>query len=761
MPSKSAAPAAATTYNADSITHMEDVEHVRHLPDMYIGDTGQRGLHHLINEIVNNSVDEVMAGEADHIWIVLHADNSISVRDNGRGIPPDINEKAQMSGIELAMTKLKAGGKFGDGGYRISGGLHGVGLSCVNFLSEWCTATIWRDGHVYKLRCERGLPTGPLVIAKSVQQSISIPSPIPMGEGAGGEGGTASLHRDDHVYKLRCERGLITGPIVIAKFVPQSTSIPSPIPMGEGVGGEGSGEVGSHSGTILHWLADTTIFGQYEYDIDRIVDSIRYICYLARNAAVELIDERGRIEPLIIRTPRGIEQFVDDLNQVRQPVGDIIYLNKTRQDEAGKTCYIEIAMQYSSASSETLYSFANHVHTKEGGVHVTGFRSALSRVLNQYARKIGTLKDGDENFTGDDTRDGLTAIVSVRLERPQFESNTKVKLNNTYMEKAVSGVMSEGLALYLEEHPAAAKVILDRVVASYRARLAAENAVNLMTRQCRLDNASLPGKLTDCIERDPRRCAIFLVEGDSAGGSAKGGRDRRTQAILPLRGKILNVDQAALARILENNEVRSLITAIGTGICVSGTDKTPPPPVSGGVPRNEAGWVPGGRCEVPARQPLSAFSLERLRYHRVIIMTDADVDGSHIRTLLLTFLFRYMRPVIEHGHVYMALPPLYSIRAGKNVKIYVNTQAELETKLKELKRKDVQVGRFKGLGEMNPEELYETTMNPLTRRLAQVTLDDAAAADAIFSILMSDRVEPRKQFIIRYAKEVDDVDWHC
>ena len=674
-------------YDGNSIVHLDDVDHVRRLPDMYIGDTGRRGLHHLINEIVNNSVDEVMDedGHADTIWVTLHADNSISVRDNGRGIPPGINEKAGVSAIELAMTQLKAGGKFGGGGYTISGGLHGVGLSCVNFLSEWCVATVLRDGKTYLLRCERGIPVGDLVVMDS----------FPSRFGRGAE-----------------ERG--------------------------GVG----------SGTTIHWLADRSIFGEHDYDIGTIVDTIRYICYLSRKATVHLVDEHGRVEPLTMHFERGIEQFVDDLNEARGSVGEMVYLNKTRPDDAGRENYVEIAMQYSAASTECVLSFANHVQTKEGGVHVAGFRAALSRVINQHARKIGALKEGEDNFTGDDTREGLTALVSVRLQGPQFESNTKVKLNNAYMEKAVASVVTEGLGQFLEERPVAAKLIVDRVLASYRARLAAEKAMSLVKRQNSIDGAGLPGKLADCLERDPRRCELFLVEGDSAGGSAKGGRDRRTQAILPLRGKILNVDKAALGRILENNEVRSLIAALGAGIDLTNSRSTPSLPVSGGVARNEPGWV-------------GKFDIARLRYHRIIIMTDADVDGSHIRTLLLTFFFRHMRPIVERGHVYMALPPLYSIKSGKNFKRYAAGRAELDQVVKELGRKDYQVGRFKGLGEMNPEELYETTMNPSTRRLAQVTMADAVAADAIFSVLMSDRVEPRKQFIIRYAKEVADVDWHC
>ena len=659
-------------YTANSIRHMTDVEHVRHLPDMYIGDTGSHGLHHLIHEVVNNSIDEVLAGYATDITITLHADNSVSVADNGRGIPTDINTSAGVSGVELAMTNLKAGGKFGDGGYEVSGGLHGVGLSCVNFLSQWCEATIRQNGREHHLRCERGVAIDRLR-AVGDAELVELAHPVATAQG---------------------------------------------------------------SGTTIHWLADPDIFGAYRYDIDEVIKYVRNICYLAPSATITLVDE-GASPPIVMKHPRGIVEFVDDLNAAKQPIGDIIMVRRDINKETEEPG-IEIAFQYSVATHETLLSFANLVHTKEGGTHVVGFRGAISRVVNQYARKTGVLKEGDENFTGEDVRESLTAVISVRVQRPQFESNTKVKLNNASVEKAVAATVSDGVARYFEEHPQSAKAVIDRVLISQRARIAAQKAVSLMKRQSGLDSASLPGKLADCLERDPRRSEIFLVEGDSAGGSAKGGRDRRHQAILPLRGKILNVDKAALGRILDNNEVRSLISALGTGI-----DTADDADLKGSADAN------------------SKFDIGKLRYHRVIIMTDADVDGSHIRTLLLTFFYRYMRPLLERGHVYLALPPLYSVRAGKNVKRYVASQTELETVLKELKKADCQVGRFKGLGEMNADELYETTMNPATRRLAKVTMDDAAAADSIFSILMSDRVEPRKQFIIRYAKETTQVDWHC
>ncbi len=647
-------------YTADTIRLLEGVEHVRTRPAMYIGDTGSAGLHHLMFEVVDNSIDEVLAGHASEVWVTLNADNTISVRDNGRGIPADINKQTGLSGVELSMTKLNAGGKFGGGGYKVSGGLHGVGLSCVNFLSEWCEAIVEQNGQMYKLHCERGIPK-------------------PKGKGALKHTGPSDRH-----------------------------------------------------GTTITWLADKEIFGEYVYKPDIFEARIRNTCYLNREVTIHYDDKLTEgAEPQTFHYQRGIAQLVEHLNETKTSIGPAIYFMKTRED-----VQVEIALQYNDTYSETVLSFANNVHTKEGGTHLSGFRTALTRVINQYARKSGSIKEKDPNLSGDDVREGLTAVISVRLFKPQFEGQTKAKLGNSEVEGIVNSIMGEGLTQFLEENPAVGKRIIDKALTAQRARDAARKAADLIKRQSSLENSNLPGKLADCTERDPKKCELFLVEGDSAGGSAKQGRDRRYQAILPLRGKIINVGKAALDKTLENNEVRSLITALGIGIKVD----------SDGDDEGES---------------TSKFDMTRLRYDRLIIMTDADVDGDHIRTLLLTFFFNYMRPLIEGGHVYIAQPPLFSIKAGKDTRIYARSAEERDRVLKEIKRKDVQVGRFKGLGEMDATELYDTTMNIESRTIARVNLEDAEAAAEMFSILMSEKVEPRKAFIIRYAKEVQNVDWHC
>ena len=647
-------------YTADTIRLLEGVEHVRTRPAMYIGDTGPNGLHHLLFEVVDNSIDEVLAGHATEIWVTLNPDKTVTVRDNGRGIPADTNKQTGLSGVELAMTKLNAGGKFGGGGYKVSGGLHGVGLSCVNFLSAWCEAIVEQRGKKYKLRCVQGVPK---------------------------------------------PKGL-----------------------------KEIGPSDSH-GTTITWLADTEIFGDYVYKPDIFESRIRNTCYLNREVTIHFHDQLTGSEPVTYHYERGIAELVDHLNEnkndTKNEFGPTIYFLKKRDD-----VQVEIALQYNKSYSETVLSFANNVHTKEGGTHLSGFRTALTRVINQYARKSGAIKEKDANLSGDDVREGLTAVISVRLFKPQFEGQTKAKLGNSEVEGIVNSIMGEGLTQFLEENPAVGKKIIDKALTAQRARDAARKAADLIKRQSSLENSNLPGKLADCTERDPKKCELFLVEGDSAGGSAKQGRDRRYQAILPLRGKIINTSKAALDKTLENNEVRSLITALGIGIKVD----------SDGDDEGES---------------TSKFDMSKLRYDRIIIMTDADVDGDHIRTLLLTFFFSYMQPLIEQGHVYIAQPPLYSIKSGKDTRLYARSDEERDRMVKELKRKDVQVGRFKGLGEMNAQELFETTLNIESRSLARVTLEDANAAAEMFSILMSEKVEPRKQFIIKYAREVSNVDWHC
>ena len=645
-------------YTADTIRLLEGVEHVRTRPAMYIGDTGQAGLHHLMYEVLDNSIDEVLAGHASEVWVTVHPDNTISVRDNGRGIPTDLNKQTGLSGVELAMTKLNAGGKFGGGGYKVSGGLHGVGLSCVNFLAEWCEAVIEQRGKLYKLRCERGIPKG--------KPALKV-----VGEG------------DAH-------------------------------------------------GTTITWLADKDIFGEYTYKPEIFEARIRNTCYLNREVTIHYQDLLTGAEPVTYHYKRGIAELVEHLNENKDGIGNAIYFMKTRED-----VQVEIALQYNQTYTETVLSFANNVHTKEGGTHLSGFRTALTRVINQYARKTGAIKEKDPNLSGDDAREGLTAVISVRLFKPQFEGQTKAKLGNSEVEGIVNSIMGEGLTQFLEENPNVAKRVIDKAITAQRARDAARKAADLIKRQNSLENSNLPGKLADCMESDPKKCELFLVEGDSAGGSAKQGRDRRYQAILPLRGKIINVGKAALDKTLENNEVRSLITALGIGIKVGGDD------------------------DESEGESTSKFDMSRLRYDRIIIMTDADVDGDHIRTLLLTFFFNYMQPLIEGGHVYIAQPPLYSIKSGKDTRHYARSAEERDRILKEIKKKDVQVGRFKGLGEMDASDLYDTTMNIETRTIARVNLDDAEKAAEMFSILMSEKVEPRKQFIIRYAKEVQNVDWHC
>ena len=646
-----------TDYNANSLRLLEGVEHVRQRPAMYIGDTGSNGLHHLLFEIVDNSVDEVLAGRASEIWVKLHKDQSISVRDNGNGIPTDINEATGLSGVELAMTKLNAGGKFGDGGYKVSGGLHGVGLSCVNFLSEWCEATVEYKGRKTRLRCEKGIRS----------------------EGPDDLGPT-----DGH-------------------------------------------------GTTMHWMADPEIFGDYKYNSDTFEQRIRNTCYLTKEVTIHFHDELNEQEPVTYHFSRGIAELVDHLTKNDSGIGEVIYFNKVKDKVV-----VEVALQYNTSYTETVLSFANNVHTQAGGTHLSGFRTALTRVINQYAKKIGAIKEGkDQNLSGDDVREGLTAVISIRLGNPQFEGQTKAKLGNSEVEGIVNSITGESLTAFLEENPQVGKRIVDKAITSQRARDAARKAAELIKRQSSLENSNLPGKLADCTEKDPKKCEIFLVEGDSAGGSAKTGRDRRYQAILPLRGKIINVGKAALDKTLENNEVRSLITALGIGIKVDSEED------------DEAG------------ESTSKFDMSRLRYDRIVIMTDADVDGDHIRTLLLTFFFEYMRPLIAEGHVYIAQPPLFSIKSGKDTRVYAKDEAERDRIIRDMKRKDVSVGRFKGLGEMNPEELYETTMNIDSRTISRVSMEDAETAAELFSILMSEKVEPRKQFIIRHAKQVQNVDWHC
>ncbi|MEY2818286.1 MAG: DNA topoisomerase (ATP-hydrolyzing) subunit B [Chloroflexota bacterium] len=633
-------------YDVSSIQALEGIEHVRKRPGMYVGGTDIKALHHLVYEVVDNAIDEALAGFCTRIDVTIHKDSSVSVKDNGRGIPvgphpskKDANGKP-METVDVVMTVIGAGGKFGGGGYKVSGGLHGVGISAVNALSEWTTTEIKRDGKHWRQEYKRGIPQG------SIKQ--------------------------------------------IGKVDKEDT------------------------GTTQTFKFDKVIFTEdIDYRFDTLVQRFREMSFVTRGITLKFEDERADRE-MTFHFEGGITSFVRYLNRNRENLHPVVHVEKEVENIG-----IEAAIQYTDAYTESVYSFANTINTIDGGTHLTGLRSSLTRVINDYARKSGLLKDADPNFSGDDTREGLTAIVSVKHPGPQFESQTKVKLMNPEVQTYVTQVVGEAFATFLEENPQAAKAIIAKCLTSARARDAARKARDLVIRKSALESLTLPGKLADCSERDTSKTELYIVEGDSAGGSAKQGRDRHFQAILPLRGKILNTERARLDKILGNNEVKALISALGTGIGDN-------------------------------------FDLEGLRYGRVIIMTDADVDGSHIRTLLLTFFFRYMPQLIEDGHLYIAQPPLYRIAHKNNVK-YVYSDKEKDKALKELGEK-ANLQRYKGLGEMNPDQLWDTTMNPSNRTLLLVTVDDAAEADRTFDMLMGDAVDPRKKFIQTHAKSVRNLD---
>ena len=637
-------------YNASEIQVLEGLEAVKRRPGMYIGSTDARGLHHLVWELVDNAIDEALAGYCTHVEVDIGADNSISVRDNGRGIPVGYHEKMGKSALEVTLTVLHAGGKFGGSGYKVSGGLHGVGLSVVNALSTWLVAEVRRDGQVYRQEYDHGEP--------------------------------------------------VTGVEVVAAC------------------GEGD------SGTTITYLADGEIFDQVEYSFDTLAGRMRELAFLNKGLKITVTDHRE--EPARQKSfcyEGGIVSFVQHLNKNKDVLHPApMYFSAEKDDpEKNETASVEVAMQYSSDYNESVFTFANNINTMEGGSHLQGFRAALTRVVNDYARKAKLLKDSDPNLSGDDIREGLTAIISVKLTEPQFEGQTKTKLGNAYIRALVDGAVSDGLGAYLEEHPAEARQIIDKCLMANRAREAARKARELARRKTALDSTSLPGKLADCTEKDPSLCEIFLVEGDSAGGSAKQGRNPAFQAILPLRGKILNVEKTRLDKILSNNEIKAMITAFGAGI-----DQD--------------------------------FDASKLRYHKIVCMTDADVDGSHIRILMLTFFYRHMRPLIEQGYVYIAQPPLYKISRGKNV-WYAYSDEERDAILQDIGREPKPaIQRYKGLGEMNPDQLWETTMDPENRVMLQVHLEDAIRADEIFTILMGDKVEPRREFIEQNSQLVTDLD---
>lgn len=628
-------------YGAEQIQVLEGLEPVRKRPGMYIGSTGPKGLHHLVYEIVDNSIDEALAGYCKNIGVVIHENNAITVQDDGRGMPVDIHPKMGKPAVEVIHTVLHAGGKFGGGGYKVSGGLHGVGASVVNALSEWMEVEVKRDGKIYKQRYERG----------------------------------------DTVTDLQI--------------------------IGE------TNETGSKT----TFLPDREIFEEIVFKFDTLEHRLREMAFLNKGIRIRLIDKRPENpKDVTFYYEGGIKEFVKHLNKNKDIIHEsIIYFEGTRDNS-----HVEIAMQYTDTYTENIFSFANNINTQEGGTHLIGFKTALTRVVNDYARKNNLLKEKEENLMGEDIREGLTAIISVKLTEPQFEGQTKTKLGNSEIRSIVEAISTDALTAFLEENPVEAKIIVEKSIRAARAREAARKARELTRRKGALDNMALPGKLADCSERDPRLSEIFLVEGDSAGGSAKQGRDRRTQAILPLRGKILNVEKARLEKILNYNEIRAMITAFGCGID-------------------------------------DDFDIEKLRYHKIVIMTDADVDGAHIRTLLLTFFYRYMKPLIEYGHVYIAQPPLYKVKKVKE-EYYVYSDKELDQLLNEIGRSSINIQRYKGLGEMNPEQLWETTMDPTKRTLIQVTIDDAVAADEIFTTLMGDKVKPRRDFIEENAKYVSNLD---
>jgi len=642
-----AAPPLAAAYGAANIQVLEGLEAVRKRPAMYIGDIGTRGLHHLVYEVVDNSIDEAMGGHCDRIEVVINEDNSITVRDNGRGIPVDLHPKEQVPALQVVMTVLHAGGKFDKESYKVSGGLHGVGVSCVNALAARLEATVMRDGYVWRQVYEQGVPvTG--------------------------------------VEQLR--------------------------PM----------EEGEETGTHVHFRPDGTIFKDTEYRFETLSDRMRELAYLNKGVTIT-IEDRREDDPALSReeyhSEGGLREFVAYLDETRQPIHDLTIEIEGEREEVP----IELAMRYNAGYTENVLSFVNTINTHEGGTHISGFRRALTRTLKAYAEREGLLKNAKVDLSGDDFREGLTGVLSVKVAEPQFEGQTKTKLGNSEIAGAVESLVAEKLAEWLDDHPKEGKTIIQKVVLSAQARTAARRARELVQRKNAFGGAGLPGKLADCSSKDPSESELFIVEGDSAGGSAKQARNRHFQAILPLRGKILNVEKARIDKILDNEEIKNIVMALGTGLA-TGTDNG------------------------------SEFDPARLRYHKIVLMTDADVDGAHIRTLLLTLVYRYLRPLVENGFVYIALPPLYRVKRGNQEK-YCWSDSELQEAIAEFGgSKNVGVQRYKGLGEMNPEQLWTTTMDPDTRVLQIVTVQDAAASDRIFSTLMGDAVEPRRKFIERNAK---------
>lgn len=627
------------TYEAEQIQVLEGLEAVRKRPGMYIGSTGSRGLHHLVWEVVDNSIDEALVGACKNIKVTIHPDNSISNEDDGRGFPVGMHPKLNKPAVEVALTVLHAGSKFGGGGYKVSGGLHGVGVSVVNALSEWLEVEVKRDGKIYHQRYEKGFPVTELKVIGTTKST----------------------------------------------------------------------------GSRVSFKPDSEVFDELEYSFDILEHRLRELAFLNKGIKIIIKDERDGTEKTF-QYEGGIISFVKHLNKNREVLHKEPIYFEAKKDDVD----VEIALQYNDGYAESIFSFANNINTLEGGSHMSGFKNAVTKVINDYARKYKFLKENDTNLIGEDVREGMSCVISIRLTDPQFEGQTKTKLGNPEVRGIVDSIVVEKFEAFLEENPSNAKIIVEKALTAARAREAAKKARELTRRKNVLESTTLPGKLADCSERDPSLCEIYIVEGDSAGGSAKQGRDRRYQAILPLRGKILNVEKARLDRILNSEMIRAMITAFGAGIS-------------------------------------DDFNIEKMRYGKIIMMTDADVDGAHIRTLLLTFFYRYMSPLIEAGYVYIAQPPLYKVRK-KNKDYYAYNDKELEKLFKDIGREGSSIQRYKGLGEMNAEQLWDTTMNPETRIILQVTMEDAVAADEIFTVLMGDKVEPRREFIEHNAKYVRNLD---
>ena len=629
----------AATYNENQIQILEGLQAVRKRPGMYIGSTSLKGLHHLVYEIVDNAVDEALAGYCSEIKVTIHPDNTISVLDNGRGIPVGIHPQKGISTVEVVFTILHAGGKFGGGGYKVSGGLHGVGASVVNALSEWLTVEVYTDGKIHQEKFARGEVTQPLTV----------------------------IGNTDKV------------------------------------------------GTFVHFKPDAEIFEDVIFDYNVLEQRLKETAFLTKALKIRLIDERaGQEKDKTFHYEGGIKEFVEQLNSHKTPIYEQVFYCEGEKDGI----VVEVAFQHNDSYVENIFSFVNNINTIEGGTHLSGFRTAITKNLNDYARKMGLLKDSEKNLTGEDIREGMTAVISIKISEPQFEGQTKTKLGSSEAAGAVQSVFGDQLTYFLEQNPNVGKMIVQKGIMAARTRDAARKARELTRRKSALEGNALPGKLADCSEKDASKCEIYIVEGDSAGGSAKSARSPKTQAILPLRGKILNVEKVRIDKMLENQEIRNMITAFGAGIS-------------------------------------DDFDISKLRYGKIIIMTDADVDGAHIRTLLLTFIYRYFRELIDQGHVYIAQPPLYLVEKNKK-KHYAFDERELDKLLEEIGRTGIsRMQRYKGLGEMNPEQLWETTMDPETRVLVKVTVDDAAAADQIFTRLMGDDVEPRRQFINEYAHKAN------